>query len=287
MNNKTIKNNTLISIIINYFNPSENSRIEATVSLALESIAAFTQNPFEIILADASTNISTNLMNNCSANKWHYLHLPGASFAEGYNLSFPKTSGNYLVLMASDIFVCNEWDVKMLAELHRTKACIAAPYLTASDYKPQTSNWVIKMKTFTPSAMTLNLIMMSSEHFLKIGMLDQRLGHFNDIDFLYRTRVSGGEAIITYCGQINHISGATMSISTSICYEKDKKIFLEKHPYLSSNNSKMDYNYYDKSFIRSRLLRLYLKMCSVIPSARFGNFMSMLGNKFEPLFHRI
>ena len=282
-----MENNKLISIVINYFNPKEHPRIEATLLLAMESVSSYTHNSHEVIISDASTNESIKIKELCLKKKWIYLHMPGASFPEGFNKGASKATGEYLVLMASDIFVCEGWDKVLLSELKRTCAWMAAPYLTASDYRTQTQFWVLKMKTFIPSAMTLNLIMMRTEHFTKLGMLDQRLGHFNDIDLLFRVRELGGEAIITYCGQVSHISGATISVATNFNYKKDKEIFLEKHPYLKSKNPKIDYNHYDKRFMRSRFLRFYFLVANLIPSTRISSFFILLGGRIEPLLSKI
>jgi len=284
---KIMETNKLISININYFNPKQHPRIEATLILAMESVSSYTRSSFEMIIADASTNESAKIKDLCLKNNWIYLHMPGVSFQEGNNKAFSKVTGEYLVLMASDVFVCEGWDTVLLSELKRTGAWMVAPYLTASDYPSQRQLWVFKMKTFIPSAMTLNIIMMKTEHFRRIGMLDQRLGHFNDIDLLFRVRESGGEGIITYCGQVSHISGATCSVSTNFKYYKDKDIFLEKHPCLKTKVVGIDYNHYDKRFMRSRILRIYCLACHWIPFAKMRSFMLLLGARIEPLLNKI
>ncbi|MBL7043932.1 MAG: glycosyltransferase [Pirellulaceae bacterium] len=278
--------NKLLSIIINYFNPNEHPRIEATLLLALESISSYTHHSYEVIISDASTNVSARLHEICLRKHWTYLHMPQASFPEGFNKGASKATGEYLVLMASDIFVCADWDKTLLCELKRTEAWMAAPYLTASDYRAQTQFWGLRMKTFSPSAMTLNLIMISAQHFEQLGMLDPNLGHFNDIDLLFRVRESGGEAIIAYCGQVSHISGATMSVATSIDYRADKDIFLNKHPCLKSRNARMDYDSHHKRFMRNPLLRTYFKVCASIPLPRAASFLASVGTRIEPVLNK-
>lgn len=277
-----------ISVVINYYNPHQVSRIYSMLDFVLETLSANTAFPLEIILSDGSGLVSKRLVEKCAEKGWIYLHsLQKIGFAEAYNRGMEVATGDYRVWMASDILVVKGWEKKLIEELERTHAWMAAPYLTSSDYPGQTYNWVVKMVTFHPSAMTFNLNMITRECYEKVGLMDEQFsGCFNDIDYLIRIRGCGGDAIIADAGQVLHVSRATITESTMVDGGVDRERFLKKYADLTSSRPEMQYDYLSPVLCQSGTYRRLMRFCQLIPSKNFANRLSRLIMKFEPMFHR-
>lgn len=277
----------LVSVIVNYFNPTENTCISAMLDFVLESLSAHTQYPLELIVSDGSGIKSSILAEKCDKRGWKYLSTTEKSgFAQSYNLGMKVATGDYLVWMASDILVCRDWEVRLISELERTKAWMAAPYLSNSDYQGQVRNWVARMVTFVPSAMTFNLNMITRECYDKIGLMDECFsGTFNDIDYLVRIRRAGGQAIIADAGDILHVSRATISVATTVNGDHDKKQFLERYPDLVSSIAQWQYHLVAPVFCRSWVYRKAIRACYAFPNKNIAVRAARVMMRFEPLFH--
>ena len=113
----------LISIIINYFNPDDSPRIGAMIRYCLECYAAYTRHPYELLVVDGSGQPGPDLEQHCEARGWRYLVCEDkGAFARIYNLGMINARGDYRVWSASDIFVCQGWDDRLVAEMRRTGA---------------------------------------------------------------------------------------------------------------------------------------------------------------------
>lgn len=283
----------LVSVIVNYFNPKDNPRISATLNLALESLAAYTEYPLELIIVDGSGRKSPELALKSQERGWIYLECTAkgsTSFARTYNQGMEAATGDYRVWMASDIFVNVNWEKNLIAELERTKAWMAAPLLTSSDYLAQTQNLVMQMSTFKPSAMTFNLNIITKECYEKVGLMDERFsGCFNDLDYLLRIREAGGEAIIVDAGQIIHIGRATRnspSVGSTVNHRQDHQLFLEKYPKLKDSNPYWDFNYVAPILCKSWAYRQLIRACYSLPIKAIKSELVYLAMRLEPLFHR-
>jgi GT2 family glycosyltransferase len=278
----------LTSVIVNYYNPSRSPKSTAMLHFALEALAANTSSTLELILVDGSGATNVDLAEKCKLRNWRYLECPHKGvFAKIYNQGMQAAAGEYRVWMASDIFVPAGWDRVLISELRRTGAWMAAPYLTNSDYASQTYHWVIRMKTFYPSAMTFNLNMITSKCYQKVGLMDEQFsGCFNDTDYLIRIRKAGGEAIIANAGQVVHLSRGTPTAISTINGNEDAKKFLTKYPELASKFEDWQYDCVASIFCRSLLFRLFIgaAMCARTTAAR-ARLVSLV-NRFEPLLHK-
>lgn len=257
----------VVSVVVNYFNPQDNPRVAAMVLFALECLAAFTESPHELILVDGSGKVSPAISDHCGERGWNYQTCPDkGAFALIYNQGMRAARGRFGVWMASDIFVCTGWDKKLIAELERTGAWMAAPYLTNSDYLSQTRNYPIKMWTFVPSAMTFNLNMITRRCLDTVGYMDDRFtGNFNDSDYLIRIRQAGGEAIVVDAGQVLHAARATSSVASTFRYDDDLNRFIEKYPELVRRHGGTDLNLAHPLLCRTRLYRGLIKLCYLTP----------------------
>ncbi|UOG76003.1 glycosyltransferase [Hymenobacter tibetensis] len=242
-----------------------------------------------MIVADGSGKVSEVMAAKCRENQWIYLPSDvQESFAQTYNKGMVVATGDYRVWLANDIFVTRGWDTALIKEIQRTGAWMAAPYLTFSDYSPQTRNITLKMPTFSPSAITLNLNMITRECYEKVGLLDDQFsGCFNDIDYMIRIRKAGGEVIITDAGQILHFGQATLHISTSVNYAQDASRFDAKYPFIPRQRDW--YNgceYLATSWLYKKLIKLRFFILDR-NNANHVVHLSRLLAKIEPFIHKV
>jgi GT2 family glycosyltransferase len=285
-----------VSVVINFYNPNDVPRVTAMVLFCLESVAAYTVYPLELILVDGSGKITDAVAETCSKRGWIYLQCPHkGAFARIYNQGMEAATGDYRVWMASDIFVTSGWEQKLIAEMQRTGAMMAAPYLTNSDYPGQVFNWVVKMKTFAPSSLTFNLNMITADCFKEIGGMDDRFtGNFNDLDYLVRIRKAGKEVIIVDCGQIAHMARATSSVASTFNWDQDRDRFVEKYPELALKKFSRDDKGWRTYDLRSPLLsrsHIYKALVSAgyaLPaSSIMCNRLIRTAMRLEPFLHRV
>jgi glycosyltransferase involved in cell wall biosynthesis len=282
----------LVSVIINFFNPDDLPRLNAMVTFSLECMAAYTEYPLQLILVDGSGKRTPTVADRCAQRGWTYLECPHkGAFARIYNQGMEAATGDYRVWMASDIFVTTGWEKRLISEMQRTGAWMAAPYLTNSDYPAQVYNWVAKMRTFRPTAMTFNLNMITRECFERVGGMDDRFtGNFNDIDYLVRIRRAGGEAIVVNAGQILHMARATSSVASTFKWDQDRDRFLEKYPDLKITAARGwgSYDLRSRVFSRSRLFRGLVTASGIVPAAgKLNTRLIRLAMRFEPLLHAV
>lgn len=284
----TKQSKIIVSIIINYFNPNESLLLSTMLDFVLESISSHTQYKFELIVSDGSGKKSLKLFEKCSGRGWKYLFTEEkVGFAYAYNRGMEAATGDYRVWMASDIIVSKGWESKLISEMIRTSSWMAAPYLTNSDYAGQVYNWVAKMHTFYPSAMTFNLNMITRECYEKVGLMDEQFsGCFNDVDYLIRIREFGGKAIVVDAGHVLHVARATVSESTMVNGSQDMQRFIKKYPYLQSSRLSMQYDSLSSIFYHSNIYRQLLRTCYLIPINSISNRAVRFVMKFEPFFHK-
>lgn len=276
----------LISVIVNYFNPQKHSQLEAMIIFTLECLSNYTSYPLELILADGSGRRSELLVNKCQEREWIYLESSvEETFAQTYNRGMVKATGDYRVWMASDIFVTKGWEKILIQELERTGAWMAAPYLTSSDYIPQTRNLPIRMYTFYPSSITFNLNIITRDCYEKIGLMDEQFsGCYNDIDYLIRIRKAGGEVIIVNAGQILHFGSATTSVNSNVNYDKDTQLFSLKY---SEIICPRDWWYGTPSLSKSWIYRQLLFASSFLFRGRLSHYLFEFLGRMEPYFHKV
>ena len=288
MNQCNMKSKSSLSVVVNYYNPNKVMRVSSMLYFVLESLSEATKLDIEIIVSDGSGFISNDLKKKCNERGWIYLHSDQKiGFADTYNRGMAVATGDYRVWMASDIIVVEGWEKKLISELNRTGAWMAAPYLTSSDYAGQIYNGVIKMLTFSPMAMTFNLNMITKECYEKVGLMSEQFsGCFNDIDYLIRIRQAGGNAIIINAGKIVHISRATLSASSMVNYSVDEKIFSLKYPDLSKPTFGWSYDCTASIFCESKIFRWLFYFCRALPLGRFSFHLLRILAMTEPFFHR-
>jgi GT2 family glycosyltransferase len=277
----------LISAVINYYNPKAISRIEATVTLCLEALKEFSANPVEVICSDGSGVESPTIKTVCQRLGLVYTLSPvPQNYAAIYNHGMRLARGQYICVLENDVFVHKDWDAKMLAEMKRTGASLAVPYLTSCDMIIQQNGFVLRRRTFEPSCISQNLMLFDREAYsIAFPMDEQFNGAYNDNDTYLRLRAAGKRMIVCSAGIIVHYRRSSQ-IYHSFSYESDTKKFQAKYPRLKWNKYGT-YSLADPLFIRSRPYRWLMALAGGIPSNRWAEFVGYHLQRFEPLFQGI
>jgi hypothetical protein len=150
----------MISCVINYYNPKAISLIDATTLLCLEALKAYSKTSPEIILSDGSGVESPLIKAHCERLGALYSLSPTPqNFAAIYNHGFSLCQGDHVAILENDIFVTEAWDQRMLAEMQRTGADVAVPFLTSCDNDTQQLGFLVQNMTFEPSMISHNFIL--------------------------------------------------------------------------------------------------------------------------------
>ncbi len=129
----------VVSVIVNHFNPAKSSKSAAMLNFALEALAANTLNSLGLIIVDRSGDRGPDLAEKSRLRNWRNLECTHkGAVANIYNQGMEAATGEYRVRMASDIFVPSGWDQCLISAMQKTRAWMAAPYLTNSDYASKT-----------------------------------------------------------------------------------------------------------------------------------------------------
>jgi hypothetical protein len=275
------------SVILNYFNPKRQELLRHTVGLTLACLTQTREDSTEVIVADGSGFGCEHVSARCRDAGLRYLPSDAPEpFAQTYNRGAQAATGDVLVLMASDIFVTGTWIRDVRAALDRTGAAMICPYLSYSDYEAQCYKSVIKMTTFAPCAMTINLNAIRREVWERIGPLDTALsGNFNDLDYLVRLRRAGLQALIADCGWITHHGSATLAVSTLVNAGRDAATFGQKYPEFVYPG--LWHTCWHPIFCRSRIFAAILRGAakSNVQDKRLRRISQLL--RWEPIFNRV
>jgi len=258
---------------------------------ALEIYKDYTTLDHEVILSDGSGIFSNKLNEKCA--DLGYTYLPSSeklSFSETYNEGLKACKGEYISLCANDIFVCPEWDTRLIQELTRTHAWMAQPFLTSSDYLCQNIDYPYRRKTYSTSAMTFNLNVMTRECFEKVGLLSNDFsGCYNDSDYLIRIRKLGHRVITVDAGRITHLGKATTSTSGSsfVAYENDMIKFSHLYPLYSKAIGLSWHNVTNPLFSRSIIFRKSIQLIVRLPNKKLRKRLLHIVYRLEPILHAI
>jgi len=247
----TNRPSNLTSIIILTFNQLEYTK------KCLESIAAKTPEPHEIIIVDnGSTDGTVEWLRNLAAENSNYRLIENKEnlgFALGNNKGIAEAKGDYIVLMNNDVVVTPGW-LKRLVGVAQKKPQIgivgpmsnyvSGPQLVKEvTYKKTSLVGLSKFsKTFArkhagqtmPYWRVVGFCMLIKREVIdKIGGLDGRfgLGNFEDDDFSLRAALAGFESWIVKDCFVHHFGSRTFAgakIDFRESLHKNWEIFKEK-----------------------------------------------------------
>lgn len=272
-----------ISVVVNYFNPKGNPRVDAMTLTALHSLRDFTVGQLQLIVSDGSGVRNDALASTCQEYGWEYYPSESTeSFAEAYNRGMTHAKHDYRAWMANDVLVCPDWDAKLIAEMKRTGADMASPYLSSSDYPAQIRSLVNYPHTFSPTLITFNLNIITRRCYEKLGgMAEELTGSGNDHDYQVRMHREGMFVIIADAGHVTHIGKATLRAFTNVHQTKDRETFDAKHPDLV-RNCQDDV----RRLTRSRRYFWLRGLAGHLPNALRWRMNRWLSRR-EPKYHRL
>ena len=277
------------SIVVNYFNPTQNVYLRQTALYALESLVQTTKRAeCEVICADGSGRVCEAM--SAYARERGIVYVPSERvemFAETYNRGCALAAGDVLVLCASDIVVSGTtWLAELIAPLNRGDAAMVCPYLSYADYIAQCYLAPLRRSTFEPCCLTLNVNAVRRETWESVGPLSTAYtGNYNDIDYLIRLRRRGLKAVIADCGLITHLGSATLSVSSQLRREQDERVFAEKNPEFATTD--FWHRCWHPLLCKSAVLRLVLRAALRTAPQPRRSLRVMVALRFEPLFNRV
>jgi GT2 family glycosyltransferase len=276
-----VKNNSSIPVVVSYFNPKGDVKL---YHQTLHCLACWLANGGgEVILSDGSGVKDIRLQEDSARMGFRYVWSNEVlGFGAGYNQGIKAisdlrftiydlrladnrqssaTSGSdgvaivnrkseIVCLSANDIFVSPDCLDKMLAvfEGRENVGCVI-PYLSQSDLMVQ-NDWVYK-KTREVDCMTLNVNLFKKSLLVDIGFVPEYLsGAFNDIVMAGELKQLNKKIFLCDAGKIYHHAKSTVGVQSLFNFERDKKVFYERHP---------DLIYLHKRFYKLRSERLWLK----------------------------
>jgi GT2 family glycosyltransferase len=277
-----------VSIVINYFNPKAVPRVDTITTLCLQSLKEFTQNPLEVILSNGSGVDSPAMMVLCEQLGFRYTLSPvPQNFEAIYNHGLGLARGEYVGIMENDIFVTEQWDAKMIAEMQRTGAHFAVPYLTSCDNIIQQLGFPAQHWTFEPTMISHNMMLFDRKAFGVLVPLDTQFnGSHDDLDTYLRLKAANIRMIVCRNVGMIHYRRAT-AVYNPWTFSEDLEKFKLKYPELEYWDGWGAICIADRRFCRSSIYRWLLRAASMIRPKRVGRYAYLHTMRLEPLFHRI
>ena len=263
-----------VGIVVNYYwKPSfpTSCRYSTLVSLLSLVEAGFKEN---IVLVDGSPIHDPFIEEQCEVLGIRSIHTDSnLTFAEGYNLGIEHSQGEYVCLMANDIYPTRDAFEKMFEWIAKPEVGCSFPYLTTSDYPGQVSSFVRRAVTCEPTFMTLNINLFKRSVLEEIGGLDRDFsGGYNDVDLLVKIRKLGYRVVLV--GDTNAIHLGRMTISQGSNYKisaRDHDLFVKKYPALAAKHGKWGYKHWVKPFAVNKRIAFLWWLCQHTPSTRLRN----------------
>lgn len=274
-----------VGVVVNYYWKSSfptSSRFSTLVSLLSLLEAGFKEN---IILVDGSPIHDPFIEEHCENLGIRSIHTDSnLTFAEGYNLGIEHSKGEYICLMANDIYPTRDAFEKLYKWISLPDVGCVFPYLSSSDYPGQIPSFVRKPITCEPTCMTLNINLFRRSVLEEIGGLDVDFsGGYNDIVTLTSIRSLGYKVILVGDTNVTHLGRMTISHGSNYVISKnDYEIFINKFPHLQAKHGKWGYKHWVKPFAMNKKVALSWWLCQNIPSTRVRKYLEREIIRLEP-----
>jgi len=224
-----------------------------------------------IFLVDSSEKYDADLDEFCQTLGVNYRHYGRTlSFAEAYNFGVACLDEEWVVTMASDIYVRPETFGVFRQFIENNPAipigCLI-PYLSSSDYIVQeaTINWP-KPSCYC-GVMTYNLNVFPKAVFTELGGLSNKFsGNYNDIDTSIRLK-NMGLKIVLVSNYVQHYGRLTLPHGTNVKSGVDEAQFRLEHPDFAGDAGRWGLRL-DK-LLEHRILKLISKLSFTFRPRRF------------------
>lgn len=258
----------MFGAVVNYFSkgnhpPSVKQSAKFAVSL-LKNCPEVTS----IVLADGSSEVDQELEAYCESIGIKYAHSGTMmSFGEAYNYGVSLLSEDWIVLMASDIYVYPETFTafsKFIENHPELKIGCLIPYLTRADLPIQQASQYSEKTDCYASIMSINLNVFKKDVFKELGGLCTRYsGNFNDIDMCIQLQKRDLDILLVGDAYVHHYGSLTLRHGSNVDGKLDYKQFYADYPemYLSGGLWNLQIN----QFLRHPVLKILYRM-----NARFG-----------------
>jgi GT2 family glycosyltransferase len=252
----------MFGVVVNYFHREGYPQsVQESARLAL-SLLKNCPEVTSIILADGSSQVNTDFKEYCEALNIKYVHAGKMlSFAEAYNYGAGMLREDWIVTMASDIYVYPKTfcEFRLFIEKHGNLSigCLI-PYLSRCDLPMQRTSQTAKKEACYAPIMSFNLNLFPRDVFEKIGGLSTNYtGNFNDIDMSLKLKKMGLDIFLvpTY---VHHYGRLTLEHGSNVEGKADWKQFYADYPELKCNsllwNLKLD------EFLRHPILKMVYRL---------------------------
>lgn len=235
---------TLTSIIIPTYN-----RLGLLRS-CVESIRAYTDSPYEIIVVDNASSDETDAY--CRTNKLTLVSLPeNRGFPLACNLGLQLAAGDELLLLNNDVIVSQGWLANLKSALYSAPDIgMVGPVTNYASGRQQVETGYTDIPGYHAEARLANApdaakrlearrlvglcLLFKRELMDTIGLLDERFspGHYEDDDYCYRARLKGYRLLIAGDCLVHHEGSASFrevySSSLQELVERNRRLFMEK-----------------------------------------------------------
>lgn len=187
-----------------------------------------------IVLIDSSGRHDADLESFCQSIGVIYKHYDRVlSFAESYNFGVACLEEDWVVTMASDIYVRGDTfgRFKRFIEDNPTVpiGCLI-PYLSSCVYPVQEASDNMLRHTCYSGIMTYNLNVFPKQVFQEIGGLSEKYsGNFNDIDTCIQLKKKNLRVVLVNIF-VHHFGGMTLQHGTNVKGEADFVQFQSEYP---------------------------------------------------------
>lgn len=278
-----------IGVVINYYwKPSfpKSCQISTWVSLLALQEAGFSKG---VVLVDGSPIHDEFIKSKCEELGIEYVSDEKAlGYSEGFNLGIKHSKGEYVCLMANDIYPTRDLFEKMYAWIMLPDVGCVFPYLSSCDYPGQISNFVRKSVTCEPTLMTLNINLFKRSVLEEVNGVDENYsGSFNDVILMAKIRNKGHRVI--QVGGTNGIHLGKFTISQGTNYQKhvDYQRFSTEYPQYRAHHGKWQIKHWVKPFAINRKIAFFWYIAQHLPGTRTRKFIEWLTIWLEPELTKI
>jgi len=258
----------MFGVVVNYFSqenypPSVKESAKFAASL-LKNCPEVTT----IVLADGSSQVDPELKSYCESIGIQYGHSGTTmSFGEAYNYGVSLLTEDWVVLMASDIYIYPDTFTafhKFIKNHPDLNIGCLIPYLTKCDLAIQQASQSSRKYDCYASIMSFNLNVFRKDVFKKTGGLCKRYsGNFNDIDMCMKLNEMGLDIFMVGEAYVVHYGSLTLRHGSSVDGNFDYQQFYADYPQMYRSgglwNLRIDH------FLRHPLLKILYRL-----NARFG-----------------
>ncbi|KAI7257078.1 hypothetical protein KC345_g10869 [Hortaea werneckii] len=235
---------TLTSIIIPTYNGL------GLLRSCVESIKAYTDSPYEIIVVDNASSDGTDAY--CRASRLTFISLPeNRGYPQACNLGLQLAAGDELLLLNNDVIVSDGWLANLKSALYSAPNIgIVGPVTNYASGRQQVKTSYTDISGYHAEARRANVpdagkwletgrlvglcFLFKRQLMDAIGLLDERYspGHYEDDDYCYRARLQGYRLLIAGDCLVHHEGSASFkevySSSLQELVERNRRIFMEK-----------------------------------------------------------